>query len=338
MSVSLTRRSEGLAAQEFNGQSDYVDLSSSDGVYIVFSTDATNAFLADSNGVTDIWRQNGQSGALERVSCSIAGAPTDGASFSPAISADGRYVAFTSLGSNLTLNDGNGFADVFRKDMATGAVLIVSAAPDGLSANSVSFGPAISADGRYVVFLSAASNIVTDDTNYSVDVFRKDMVTSKTLRVNLAAADGRYVAFDSAAANLTGSDSNNRDDVFVKDMLSGAVSRASEGPNGESLTGGLEGILKPAISTDGRYVVFATSTAMVAGDSNGVADIYRKDLLSGAILRVSTDSAGNQGNAASFDADISADGRYVAFDSAAANLTGSDSNNRDDVFVKDMLS
>jgi Ca2+-binding RTX toxin-like protein len=354
MSVSLTRRSEGLAAQEFNGQSDYVDLSSSDGVYTVFSTDATNAFLADSNGVTDIWRQNGQSGALERVSCSTAGAPTDGASFSPAISADGRYVAFTSLASNLTLNDGNGFADVFRKDMATGAVLIVSAAPDGLSANSVSFGPAISADGRYVVFLSAASNIVTDDTNYSVDVFRKDMVTSRTLRVNLAAdgteaslgamnapalsADGRYVAFDSAAANLTGSDSNNRDDVFVKDMLSGAISRASEGPNGESLTGGLEGILKPAISADGRYVVFATSTAMVAGDSNGLADIYRKDLLSGAILRVSTDSAGNQGNAASFDADISADGRYVSFTSQASNFAAGDRALSADIFRKDLLT
>lgn len=354
MSVSLTRRSEGPTAQDFNGQSDYADLSSSDGVYIVFSTDAANAFLADSNGVTDIWRQNGQSGALERVSSTTAGAATDGASFSPAISADGRYVAFASLATNLTLNDGNGFADVFRKDMSTGSALIVSAAPDGLSANSVSFGPAISANGRYVAFLSAASNIVGDDTNYSVDVFRKDMLTSKTLRVNLAAdgteasagamnapaisADGRFVAFDSTAANLTGFDGNNRDDVFVKDMLTGAIIRASEGPNGESLTGGLDGILKPAISADGHYVVFATSAAMLAGDSNGVADIYRKDLLSGAILRVSTDSGGNQGNAASFDADISADGRYVSFTSQASNFAAGDKPLSADIFRKDLLT
>ena len=124
MSVSLTRSSQGLAAQDFNGQSDYADLSSGDGIYIVFSTDAANTFLADSNDVSDIWRQDGQSGALERVSCTLSGAATDGASFSPAISADGRYLAFASLATNLTLNDGNGFADVFRKDMATGAVLI----------------------------------------------------------------------------------------------------------------------------------------------------------------------------------------------------------------------
>jgi len=187
MSVSLTRRSEGLAAQDFNGQSDYADLSSGDGVYIVFSTDAANSFLGDSNGVSDIWRQNGQSGALERVSSSATGGATDGASFSPVISADGRYVAFASLATNLTLNDGNGFADVFCKDMITGAVLIVSAAPDRLSANSVSLAPAISADGRYIAFLSAANNLVADDTNYSMDVFRTDMLTLKTLRVNLAA-------------------------------------------------------------------------------------------------------------------------------------------------------
>ena len=354
MSVSLTRRSEGLAAQDFNGQSDYADLSSGVGVYIVFSTDAANTFLADSNDVSDIWRQDGQSGALERVSCTLSGEATDGASFSPAISADGRYVAFTSLATNLTINDGNGFADVFRKDMATGAVLIVSAAPDGLPANSVSFAPAISADGRYVTFLSAANNIVDDDTNYSVDVFRKDMLTSTTLRVDLAAdgieasagamnapsisADGRYIAFDSTAANLTGYDSNNRDDVFVKDMLSGAITRASEGANGESLTGEVEGILRPAISADGHYVVFATAAAMLASDSNGVADIYRKDLWTGAIMRVSTDSGENQGDAASFDADISADGRYVSFTSQASNFVAGDGLLSADIFRKDLLT
>ena len=354
MSVSLTRRSEGLAAQDFNGQSDYADLSSGDGVYIVFSTDAANSFLGDSNGVSDIWRQNGQSGALERVSSSATGGATDGASFSPVISADGRYVAFASLATNLTLNDGNGFADVFCKDMITGAVLIVSAAPDRLSANSVSLAPAISADGRYIAFLSAANNLVADDTNYSMDVFRTDMLTLKTLRVNLAAggteasagamnapsisADGRFIAFDSTAANLTGFDSNNRDDVFVKDMLTGAITRASEGPNGESLTGRLEGILKPAISADGRYVVFATSTAMLISDSNGVADIYRKDLWTGAIVRVSTGSGGNQGNAASFDADISADGRYVSFTSQASNFVAGDTLLSADIFRKDLLT
>ncbi len=223
MSVTLTRRSQGPGPQEFNGQSAFPDLSA-DGLCVVFSSEATNAFLADANGVPDIWRQNRDTSVLERVSSTTSGQASDGASFSAVVSGDGRYVAFTSLATNLTLNDSNGFADVFRKDMDTGAVLLVSSAPDGLPANSVSFGPAISADGRYVAFLSAAGNIVNDDSNLSTDVFLKDMVTSKTRRVDLAAdgteasagaisrpalsADGRYVAFDSTAANLTANDAN----------------------------------------------------------------------------------------------------------------------------------
>jgi hypothetical protein len=151
-------------------------------------------------------------------------------------------------------------------------------------------------------------------------------------------ADGRYIAFDSTAANLTGYDSNNRDDVFVKDMLSGAITRASEGANGESLTGEVEGILRPAISADGHYVVFATAAAMLASDNNGVADIYRKDLWTGAIMRVSTDSGENQGDAASFDADISADGRYVSFTSQASNFVAGDGLLSADIFRKDLLT
>ncbi len=354
MSVTLTRRSQGPTGQDFNGQSDFPELSA-DGLFVVFSTEATNGFLADNNGVPDIWRQNRDTAALERVSSTTAGQATDGASFSAVISGDGRYVAFTSLATNLTISDSNGFADVFRRDMDTGAVLLVSSAPDGLPANSVSFGPAISADGRYVAFLSAASNIVGDDTNLSVDVFLRDMVTAQTRRVNLAAdateassgaisrpalsADGRYVAFDSAAANLTANDANSRDDVFVKDMQTGAIRRASEGANGEGMAGTLEGILRPAISADGRYVVFATAAGnLVAGDSNGVADIFRKDLQTGALARVSVDGLGNQGNAESRDADISADGRYVTFTSLASNFASADTPLSADIFVKDMVT
>ena len=352
MSVTITRHSQGPAGQDFNGQSDFPDLSA-DGLFVVFSSEASNAFLADSNGVVDIWRQNRASGALERVSLNTAGQATDGASFSAVISGDGRYIAFTSLATNLTLGDSNGFPDIFRRDMGTGATLLVSAAPDGLPANSVSFGPAISTDGRMVAFLSAATNLVSNDQNLSIDVFVRDMVTGRTTLVSTAAdgsqatlgaisrpalsADGRHVAFDTAAANLTANDGNNRDDVFVKDTLTGAIRRASEGANGESMGGTLEGFLRPAISADGRYVVFSTAAAnLVAGDTNGVADVFRKDLQTGAILRVSTDAAGTQGNAESRDADISADGRYVTFTSLASNFVPGDRALSADIFRRDM--
>ena len=249
MSVSLSRRSQGPAGQEFNNSSDFPSLSA-DGAFVAFSTDAANSFLSDGNGAVDIWRQSA-AGALLRVSLTTAGAEPDGASFSPSISADGRYVAFTSLATNLTLNDFNGFPDVFRKDLDTGAVLLVSAGPTGLPANSLSFAPSISADGRYVAYLSAATNLVSDDLNGSIDTFITDLVTRATRLVSAAAdgtqasagsinrpslsADARLVAFDSAAANLTAGDGNSRDDVFVKDLLTGAVRRASEAPDGTSM-------------------------------------------------------------------------------------------------------
>ncbi len=352
MSVTLSRRSQGPAGQDLNGQSDFPDLSA-DGLYVVFSSEASNGFLADSNGLVDIWRQNRASGALERVSLNTQGQATDGASFSAVISGNGRYVAFASLATNLALGDTNGFPDVFRRDMDTDATLLVSAAPDGLPANSVSFAPAISADGRMVAFLSAATNLVGNDLNLSIDVFRRDLVTGLTILVNTAAdgtqaslgainrpslsADGRYVAFDTAAANLTANDANNRDDVFVKDVQTGQIRRVSEGANGEGMAGTLEGFLRPSISADGRYVVFSTAAAnLVAGDTNGLADVFRKDLQTGAIVRVSTDAAGTQGNGESRDAEISADGRYVSFTSWASNFVPGDLTQSADIFRRDL--
>ena len=352
LSVTITRRSLGPAGQEFNDSSDFPSLST-DGGYVAFSTDATNSFLADSNAAVDIWRQ-ARGGALERVSLTTGGAATDGASFSPSISADGRYVAFASLATNLTLNDANGFPDVFRKDMATGAVLLVSSGPTGVPADLYSFAPAISADGRYVAYLSAATNLVPGDLNNSIDTFLTDPVARTTRLVSAAAdgtpassgsinrpslsADARYVAFDSAAANLTAADANNRDDVFVKDMLTGAIVRATEGPGGEALSGGFEGTLRPALSANGRYVVFATSAALLASDTNGVMDIYRKDLATGGLALVSVTAAGQPGNAASRDAAISGDGHLVAFSSLAGNFAAGESGTNADVFLKDLTT
>ena len=352
LSITLFRRSQGSAGQGFNDISDFPALSA-DGAYVAFSTDATNGFLVDSNNAVDIWRQS-VGGALERVSLTTSGAGANDSSFAPAISADGRYVAFASFATNMTLNDVNGLPDIFRRDMLTGAVLLVSAGADGLPGNSLSIAPTISADGRTVAYLSFATNLVTNDLNNATDTFLTDLVTGVTRLVSAAAdgaqasagslnrpslsADARFVAFDSAAANLTAADANDRDDVFVKDMLTGAIRRASEGPGGEAMGGGLEGTLRPALSADGRYVVFATAAAMLPGDTNGVIDIYRKDLLTGGLVRVSVTAGGLQGNAESREAAISGDGQMVSFTSLASNFVDADGDGNADVFLKDMVS
>ena len=352
MDITLSRRSQGQLGQGFNNASDFAALSA-DGSWLVFQTEASNSFLADSNAAVDIWRQNRADGALQRVSLTGSAGATDGASFGAAISADGRHIAFTSIATNMLAGDTNLMADVFRRDMDTGALLLVSANRDGVSGNNVSFGAAISGDGTKIAFLSAATDLVAGDLNGAIDVFLRDLATNSLRLVSSAAdggqgnagalnrpaisADGRFVAFDSSASNLVADDGNARDDVFLKDMLTGAIARVSTAADGTPQNGSFQGTLRPVISADGRFVVFASSaTNLVAGDSNNAIDIFRRDMQTGAIERVSVTQGGVQGNADSLDAAISADGRHIAFTSLAANFAADDRPLSADIFLKDM--
>ncbi|HZD03663.1 MAG TPA: hypothetical protein VE173_02060, partial [Longimicrobiales bacterium] len=147
-------------------------------------------------------------------------------------------------------------------------------------------------------------------------------------------ADGRYVAFESDASNLVGSDTNTLRDIFVKDTTTGATTRVSTSSAGAQATGGHS--FDPAISADGRYVAFESdATNLVAGDTNALSDVFVKDTQTGTTTRVSTDSAGGESDGGSFDMTISADGRYVAFESDATNLVPGDGNAARDDFVKD---
>ena len=219
----------------------------------------------------------------------------DGESSSPAISADGRFVAFVSFATNLVPGDSNGRGDVFVRDRLTQTTERVSVDSAGTEGNSGSDGPSISANGRFVVFWSDATNLVRGDTNGVADVFVRDRLTRTTERVSV----------DSAG---------------------------NEG-NGAS---GLHSHSEYSISADGRFVAFVSSaTNLVPGDTNGAADVFVHDRLTRTTERVSVDSAGNEANSSSFDPVISADGRFVAFSSAATNLVPGDTNEQPDVFVRD---
>src|SRR5258706_583306 len=192
---------------------------------------------------------------------------------------------------------------------AMGSTIIISVASDGTQGNGYSSDSSISADGRYVAFTSDASNLVLGDTNNSRDVFVHDMQTGITTRVsvdsngnqgNLASvgssisADGRYVAFGSSASNLVLGDTNNSSDVFVHDMQTGITTRVSVDSNGNQ--GNLDSS-GSSISADGRYVAFNSNASnLVTGDTNGTFDIFVHDMQTGVTTRVSADSNGNQGN------------------------------------------
>lgn len=324
---------------------------SQDGRLVVFQSAATDLVDGDSNGRHDIFVKDTLTGAIQRVSTTSAGAQVNGTSSNPVISADGTHVAFFSDANNLVAGDTNAQFDIFVKDLDTGAIERVSTSSSGAQANQSSRTPSLSADGRFVAFTSDASNLVSGDGNIWADIFVKDMVTGETVRASQNAAgedanysstnasisaDGRYVVFSSFASNLVEGDTNARTDIFVKDLQTGGivlVSTDSAGAqaNGESYS--------PDISADGRYVVFQSgATNLVAGDTNNNGyDIFVKDLVTGETIRASATSSGGASNGASYTPSISADGRFVAFDSSATNLAPGDSA-ISKIFIKDMVT
>lgn len=325
---------------------------SKDGRYIAFLSSANNLVASDTNGV-DVFVKDMQTGAISRANVSSAGTQSNGSAIGAKISYDGRYVVFASTGTNLVASDTNGKQDVFLHDMVTGTTEIISATPAGTKGNDNSAWDgkgedlAISRDGRYVAFVSYASNLVTGDTNASPDVFVRDRKLNTMTRLSVSSTgteannysggvsiscDGAIVAFNSTATNLVSSDTNGVTDLFIvnrvgADRISDATISANSG----------ESIRKaPYVSCDGSTVAFMSGASnLVSGDTNGVTDIFTYDISAGSFERVNISSAGAEANIGSDYPAISSDGRYVVFESSATNLVSSDTNAVKDIFIRD---
>ena len=232
---TLTRTSTAADGSQADAGSVLASMSV-DGRHVAFQSDATNLVAGDTNGVTDVYVKNLTTGAITRASTAADGSQGNGVSTGASLSRDGNLVAFVSRADNLVAGDTNLSADVFVKNLTTGAVTRVSTASDGTQSSGDATGIArISADGTKVAFTSFADNLVPGDTNLSTDVFVKDLTTGALTRVSTAAdgtqsnganfvsptlsADGSRVAFDSRASNLVPNDTNSVDDVFVADTV-----------------------------------------------------------------------------------------------------------------------
>ena len=272
-----------------NAQSTSLTSISADGMLVAFASDATNLVPDDTNGVPDIFVRDRLAGTTARVSLASDGTEPNNTSQQPALSADGRYVAFNGRGDNLVAGDIAGTDDIFVRDRATDTLEWISVAPDGTAGNSDSVAPAISADGRYVSFASRATNLVAGDTNDARDVFVHDRFLGLTERVSLTSAglqgdaesvesslsaDGRFVAFVSEATNLVPDDTNSVRDVFVRDRLLGITERANLSTAGVEANAEAAAVV-PSVSGDGRTVAMGLlASNLVTGDTNGQQDIF----------------------------------------------------------------
>ena len=347
VTVSTTRVSVATDGTQANDCT-YGPAISADGRYVAFYSDATNLAPNDTNGASDVFVHDRLTNTTTRESLASGGVQGNSGSDQVSMSADGRYVAFTSYATNLVPGDTNGAPDIFVRDRLAGSTTRVSVTTSGAQSNWGSGYPTISADGRYLAFLSDATNLVTGDTNNQRDIFVHDRVTGVTTRVSVAtdgtqangpsispaiSGDGRVVAFESAGANLVVGDTNGSWDIFAHDRVTGVTTRVSVATDGAQ---GNWSSFEPTLTQDGRLVAFTSrSSNLVAGDTNGRDDVCLHDMVTGATTRVSVATEGAQGDWDSLHAALTPDGRFVAFDSGATNFVAGDTNGYWDVFVRD---
>ena len=331
---------------------DLPSIISADGQFVVFNSTADNLVENDTNSVRDVFVYDRQTGETTRVSVDSNGTQANNISqrdFS-SISADGRYVAFSSSASNLVIGDTNGQQDIFIHDRQTGETTRASVASDGAQGSLQSTHPSISDDGRYVAFHSYSDEFESGDTNHALDVFVHDQQTGETTRVSVnsygtqgdgnsggasISGNGQYIVFESGATNLVSNDTNGKSDIFVHDFLSGQTTRVSEASDGAQ---GNSNSSLPSISSNGRFIAFSSdATNLVDGENHG-GDVFVHDRLTHQTTRVSVASDGAFGNGVSDYPDISANGRFISFNSKASNLVSDDTNQQVDVFVHDRLT
>jgi len=319
---------------------------------VSFSSTAAGLVDGDANGVSDVFVRDRKLGVTQRVSVDSTGAEANDDSSTPALSANGQLVAFESDATNLVSGDLNGVRDIFVRDRKKRITTRVSVDSAGAEANGASSTAILGSNGRYVAFSSSATNLVGGDGNGLSDVFVHDLKTGATTRVSVDAsgaegngdsvvasngalsATGSLIPFQSKASNLVAGDTNGKTDAFVHDTKTGKtflVSVDSDGNQANAPSGAV------TLSANGRLVAFtSTASNLVAGDTNGLPDIFVHDLKTGVTTRVSVDSNGVEANGESLSASFSANGRYVAFVSVATNLVAGDTNHTPDVFVHDL--
>lgn len=321
---------------------------SDDGRYATFNSTATNLVPGDpSNFSQDVFLKDRVTGAVDQISVSSQGVTgnsfSGGFSNASPVTPNGRFVAFDSFANNLVPNDTNQLLDSFLRDRQSRTTIRVDVSSTGAQSTNSSAVEALSADGRYVLFDSRSTNLVSADTNNALDGFIRDTVLSTTTRVTVKADgaqvsadthawdisnDGRFVAF-SSVSSYTADDTNADEDAYVKDLLTGSVERISLTSARRDFPGGTS-FQRVSISADGRFVTFNAALA------NQFPQIWVRDRVNRTTTLVSVNLSGQPGTRSAMSAMISPNGRYVSFISAADNMVSPPPTPFAHVYVRDL--
>jgi len=329
-----------------NGDSSVGSISS-DGQLIAFETTASNLSTIDKNNYRDIYLRNRQTSTTTLLSAAEGGGDSDGSSYRPIISADGNFVVYESDATNLSSYDTNSFTDIYLYDLQSNTNTLISKDPYGPVGNGNSFNPWISGDGSYIVFQSVASNLSPSDSNNAMDIFLYDRVADDLSRISIALGgmesdgesvipaisdDGNYIVFRSSTTNLVMGDTNGVDDIFLYNRIPRTIERISKGTAGQEANDMSDA---PSISSDGRFITFTSwADNLVESDTNFSNDVFVYDRLNGSTSRVNLDSANNQSAASGWHPSISADGRYISWETSGA-MVPEDLNGSYDVYRRD---
>lgn len=345
---------------------------SADGRWLAFLSRAWNMYPGGANLGSprwDVYLRDRQVGATTRISVAAAGGDPDAESGCPSISGDGSRVVFASLATNLVAGGDNGLSDVFVFERDTGEIALVSGDASGDPADGASYDPSISRDGAVVAFVSEASDLLPSGAPHPAqpslvlglqNVFARDLASGAIELASRAffnpaaapnndsarpalSADGRHVAFESWAGNLVATYPRGKV-IYVYDRVAGSTEVA--GVHDRDMRDcGQDGMgfcrhgtnHAPAISDDGRFVAFSSgSEYLLPANLVGYGtDVYLFDRLGDRLRRISVDPTGWGGQGCSEEAALSADGKVVAYRTAAANLVSDDTNAADDVLSND---
>lgn len=335
-----------IGIEESNGDSFATPTAvSANGRWTVFTSDAFNLVANDLNTTFDVFLKDNWLGEIRRLSVNADGIEGNASSSMASISADGRYIAFSSHASNLAPTDPDKNADIFLVDRLTNTLSHVTQTIDGTPSNGDDFNPVLSADGRYLAFQSSSSNLITGDNNTAVDIFSYDRTTQTIQRISVGnggeeangnstypsiSADGQQISFASLANNLVANDANNASDIFLHNRQTQQTQLISQAINGLPAN---QGSFRPAISGNGQLVVFESlADDLVTADANGMMDIFLRDVNQTQTQRLTFNANGEESNRPAFFPNISANGQVVTFESNASNLLPNKTNGGLNIF------